>query len=195
MKHYFIVFFVVALLTHKSLSTDETYYWKDYDGTIPDDALEGGYDIHSNSIFIGKAQVGEDHIVVPIYPNISDVQTFSDGKVEKINSGIKILCGSEQPVDWIRASAENFHVVLIGKNPVQGGELKNKGHLHVGRIFYENEIKIGPILSYDLDKACLHFVHKHLVLSTDKYEVLVYDSPRERPRRPWNRRGPGRRFH
>jgi hypothetical protein len=71
------------------------YYWRDYYGKIPDDAVEGGKDIRGNPTYIGQAFVLHHGILIgQIYPGQISLTTSKEGihvtnvynKVSTLNS-------------------------------------------------------------------------------------------------------------
>jgi hypothetical protein len=90
-------FFITSLFyTSLVLSTPQDYYWREYNGTIPDDAIIGGKSLAQN-VYIGQAYVKKEGlIVVKIIPGVKEVLATIKG-VRKIDQYIKvsrIMCES-----------------------------------------------------------------------------------------------------
>lgn len=56
------------------------YYWRDYHGKIPSDAIEGGRDIRGHPTYIGQAFVLHHGILIgQIYPGQKSITTSKEG--------------------------------------------------------------------------------------------------------------------
>ena len=66
------------------------YYWRDYAGTIPQDAVLGGRNEHGDKIYIGQAYVPNVGLIVSeIYKGLDEVEIPYHG-IETIDSNIKV---------------------------------------------------------------------------------------------------------
>ena len=98
---FLLVFTVIQVsicLNEGSTTTTKTksiiffldYYWREYTGTIPDDALVGGQDINKKDVYIGQAYVhGDGLIVSEIFPGVREVHAPING-VKTVKSYIKV---------------------------------------------------------------------------------------------------------
>lgn len=67
------------------------YYWKEYTGVIPPDAIPGGKDLDGQDTFIGQAYFHKHGLyVVQIFPGKMDVKSAWWG-VKKTNNDIKVF--------------------------------------------------------------------------------------------------------
>jgi hypothetical protein len=75
---------------NNQLTTDLDYYWREYTGEIPKDAIVGGRDANGRSIYIGQAYVKNEGIVaVQITPGVRRVFAPMKG-VKQINRYVKV---------------------------------------------------------------------------------------------------------
>ncbi|XP_071051925.1 uncharacterized protein [Onthophagus taurus] len=114
-------------------------YWRDYEGTIPSDAYSTGYNtyiaqvVYNNSLMTGT-----------FYPSKKIVVAEYDGKKE-FDDNFKLLCTSEpQSLQWEAVNMgeldhEFLHQCIIGGHQADG-------KLYIGKIYHENEWKIGKVV-------------------------------------------------
>ncbi|XP_018570728.1 uncharacterized protein LOC108910568 [Anoplophora glabripennis] len=151
------------------------YYWRDYTGEIPSDAVEGGYDINRKTTYIGQVYVKHYGIIpVTIYPGKTSV-TANIWGLHHLDSYIKILCSPyKDNFKWVPANARTLHVQMINKHLVRGGV--EYGLLtNIGRISYQGELLVAKVCSFSVGNAKLFYPAGNREKSTDSYEVLIYD--------------------
>ncbi|RZB38913.1 DUF3421 domain containing protein [Asbolus verrucosus] len=178
--------FLVILCVAEIKSEVVEYYWRDYTGLIPEDAMPGGKDINGNDTYIGQVYIHEHGLYVgQIFHGKTEVEVPCYG-VKKTDYLIKILCTPEIfRFSWLRTNAETFHVDTINKHAVVAGydHVNNKGVLNLGRVMHQGILKIGNVAAYDPDTVRLYFPHNDVEKSSKVYEVLMYDKdPLIKPR-------------
>ncbi|XP_068917934.1 uncharacterized protein [Tenebrio molitor] len=168
------IFVLFTCQTSYSLR-DLDYYWREYTGEVPEDAILGGRDINGNNIYIGQAYVkNEGLVVVQITPGVRQVLAPMKG-IKKIDKYIKILCGPQQKVFWMSSNSSNLHLALIDKHAVIGGHEDGLGYINIGRISHEGEVKIGKINSFSAESAQFYFNDNGLERLITSYEILMYN--------------------
>nr|XP_023016654.1 uncharacterized protein LOC111505969 [Leptinotarsa decemlineata] len=161
-----------------SKKPDVPYYWRDYTGFIPSDAIPGGLDLNHETTYIGQGFVGNVGIIPGIiYPGQREIYVPEHG-VKKVDTYVKILCSPyKNAFRWHPVTASDFQVKTIGKYLVKGGvEMNNL--LNIGRIAFQGEVVTGKIVTNSPDfpdTAPMFFVLKNQERETRQYEVLIYD--------------------
>jgi hypothetical protein len=75
---------------NNQLTTDLGYYWREYTGEVPEDAIVGGKDSNGKNIYIGQAYIrNEGLLVVQITPGVRQVFAPSHG-VKKTDKYVKV---------------------------------------------------------------------------------------------------------
>ncbi|KAJ3617377.1 hypothetical protein MTP99_007105 [Tenebrio molitor] len=151
------------------------YYWRDYTGEIPDDAVPGGYDRNLEPTYIGQLFV-INHGLLParIYKGQKSV-TASRYGIHSSCECIKILCSPDlHKFVWLPSTAATLHTDAIGKHLVIGG-YENGKVLNIGRGSYQEEVIVGKVCGFNIGSALLYFPYKGKELNMKSYEVLVYD--------------------
>ena len=130
------------------------YYWRDFDGSIPQDAYPGGRDINNRSIYIG--QVLSNNLLIPakIYYNKSKAFYEYAGKEYESEDNVKVLC-TQQPENfkWIPTNNEdlkNLTDVFLVKGGFEPGCTT-----YIGRLRFEGEVLVGKALTGNpLNQGC-----------------------------------------
>nr|XP_023020356.1 uncharacterized protein LOC111508939 [Leptinotarsa decemlineata] len=157
------------------------YYWRDFSGRIPSDAIPAGNNANGLS-YIGQAYLHLYGVGVgTIIPNTSEILVPCYGHVHAINTFIKILCSSIPSMfHWIHTSVSTFKMNVKDQCPVLGGLDRKtwditgtKGKLNIGRIYRKGEVIVGPVASYDND-VWLYYPSNGIEARESHYEVLVY---------------------
>ncbi|EFA03860.1 hypothetical protein TcasGA2_TC013978 [Tribolium castaneum] len=158
------------------------YYWREFTGVVPPDALPGGKDADGRRTYIGEAYVHNHGIyVVQIYPGVKEVEVPAYGP-KSASFNIKILC-TEDPESffWIKTSAKTYEKDIEGLEPVTAGYdgVGNSGVVNVGRIFYQGEVLVGDVTPYASRKGNvqLWFPFRKMERAVNFYELLVVYVP------------------
>ncbi|XP_044262490.1 uncharacterized protein LOC123009958 [Tribolium madens] len=177
MLRFTILSLIYLLLSnsHQYLCLQKDYYWRQYTGEVPKDAVVGGQDINHKDIYIGQAYVkNEGLIVAQIFPDRKEVYAPIKG-IKKIEGNIiKILCGPQENFYWIPVNSGNLHLQLIDQHAVIGGHEDGHGLINIGRISYEGETKIGKINSFNAGNALFFFNKYQNEEHINSYEILLY---------------------
>ncbi|KAJ3616393.1 hypothetical protein MTP99_003874 [Tenebrio molitor] len=142
------LFIVIFSLVPPLYSNKFDYYWRDYNGEIPDDAIPAGSDRNDKPTYIGQVYV----------PN-RQIQTVSD-KPEKFS--------------WVFTTAAKLNTHLVGRHLVIGGTESSK-ELNIGRISYQGEVIVGKVCGYNIGNALMYFPYDNKEVTASSYEVLIYD--------------------
>jgi hypothetical protein len=86
----------------------------------------------------------------------------------------QILCGPAYNFQWIVSDSKNLQVHLSGKHGVLGGHEGGLSCIHIGRISYRGETKIGRVTAYKKGDAKLFFRDRGAEKWIDSYEVLHF---------------------
>ncbi|KAJ3642674.1 hypothetical protein Zmor_025435 [Zophobas morio] len=152
------------------------YYWRDYTGEIPDDALPGGHDINKKATFIGQAFLSNVGIVPgTIYPGQPGMRLPFGWNANFSDAGMKILCSSNwNCFSWENANSTNLHMTTIGKQLVIGGCENGGSIVNLGRVMHQGELIVGKVLGYQAGNAKMFYVCGDKEHGVTSYQVLVY---------------------
>ncbi|KAJ3617373.1 hypothetical protein MTP99_007102 [Tenebrio molitor] len=169
------LFIVIFSLVSPLYSKKFDYYWRDYYGEIPDDAIPAGSDRNHKPTYIGQVFVPNRQIqTVRIYQGRASVTASADG-IFTLTSFIKILCSDKpEKFSWVSTTAAKLHTDLVGRHLVLGGNESGKA-LNIGRISYQGEVIVGKVCGYNIGNALMFFPYENKEVSASSYEVLVYD--------------------
>ncbi|KAF5299416.1 hypothetical protein FQA39_LY11562 [Lamprigera yunnana] len=163
-----ILFFFSLCLLEGGCFLYEEYYWQDFQGVIPKNALAGGKDINGKPIYIGQVLYASKLLPAKIYGN--DNKAYYTWGVEySTTKDIKILCAPHpERFKWVPTKKNEIHK-LINHRPVRGGW--EPGYdLYIGRAFYKSETLVGRVRVAGVPTSNLG-----LYISADKKEVIVND--------------------
>ncbi|RZB94398.1 uncharacterized protein BDFB_009378, partial [Asbolus verrucosus] len=151
------------------------YYWRDYFGEVPDDAVPGGLDRNHKTTYIAQLFVFNNGILTTrLYQGEKSV-TASRYGIHTSDVAIKVLCSDKpEKLSWVPTTASKLHTDTIGKHLVVGGT-ENGKVLNVGRVSYQGEIIVGKVCGYNIGNSLLFFPYQNKEIHADSYEVLVYD--------------------
>nr|XP_022900692.1 uncharacterized protein LOC111413816 [Onthophagus taurus] len=164
----FILLLVGFHLTECENIYDQEIYWRDYNKSIPQDALHVGYGLYIGHIII-------DDFLVPgtIYPKTGKFITEDNGKKEDVNN-IKIMCSQES----LRFQWEyvNFHMKelpddLLNRIVVAGYQ-NNNLRWYIGRAFHQNEWRIGKVDIFNF-KSLIIWNNDGTLHRVFKFEILT----------------------
>jgi hypothetical protein len=119
MRHFqVLLLWVVFINLTKEIASEVEYYWKEYAGVIPPDALPGGRDLDGRNTYIGQAYIhGHGLYVAQIFPgkNELDVPCYGVKKADK-DIKVKILQFSNTLQNWFtcRYCAPNTPTISSG---------------------------------------------------------------------------------
>ncbi|XP_063923018.1 uncharacterized protein LOC135137321 [Zophobas morio] len=152
------------------------YYWRDYLGIVPRDAVPGGHDVTNRTTYIGQGFYSKAGLLTgTIYPGISGIKLpYSGSNTSEI--GVKVLCSPNATCfQWKRAESTTLHSSTIGKHLVIGGFEDGK-MINIGRAMFQGELVVGKVLGFQAEKAKLYFIHGDKEYEVSSYEVLIYQA-------------------
>jgi hypothetical protein len=166
---------IIFLLHHCGVGSLENYYWREYVGRVPEDAIVAGETAAHTNVYIGQGCVQNGGLIVgAIFPGVKEVHVPYGGD-KKLDKYVKILCGPQDSFYWMSANYSNLHLEVIGKHAVIGGHEHAHGYMNIGRISYGGDIKVGKVTSYWPGKAYFYFVDNGSEKRVDSYQILMYN--------------------
>ncbi|RZC36345.1 DUF3421 domain containing protein, partial [Asbolus verrucosus] len=147
------------------------YYWRDYNGVIPSDALPAGKDFNGDDTYIGQVYTHQYGLfVVQIFPGQKVLDYICMG-LKKADSDIKILCTQhKESFSWWLTTAKTFYADTANKHAVVGGRThvnNQSAVLNIGRVMREGILKIGPLPNRKL--VYMYYPHNGVQESVDAY--------------------------
>nr|XP_022900694.1 uncharacterized protein LOC111413819 [Onthophagus taurus] len=139
MRRFILVGFLLIVKGHNIYEDD--IYWREYNKSIPEDAVHVGY-----GLYIGTRVIDGNLIPGTIYPKTGKFITEHFGKKETID-GVKIMCSQEPSrFQW---EYVNFHGNALPENLLErlvaAGYQNNSLNWYIGRGFHQNEWRIGKV--------------------------------------------------
>ncbi|KAF2897472.1 hypothetical protein ILUMI_08702 [Ignelater luminosus] len=155
------------------------YYWREYVGIIPEDAVEGGTDQSGNPTYVGQAYF--DHIgLLPaiIFPACRKAYTTAYFSELTTDKNIKILCSKhKENLEWIQTKSEETHL-LTDRGLVVGGYEVGQT-LNIGRLLYDGRVIIGKVFSHPLANKGLWIPYNERPMNFQSYEILTYKTNKD----------------
>ncbi|KAF2884631.1 hypothetical protein ILUMI_21539 [Ignelater luminosus] len=160
----------------------EGYYWREYTGELPQDAVPGGLDKHGKTTYIGQAL----HIFPPngkLIPGKIDADekkmyyAWNDIK-HVVTKNVKILC-SQNPTNfkWIETDIQNIKSMPQEKFVLGGYDTDYP--LYIGRKHTNGEVVLGKVTIPTPYDAFGYTIGEKAYFVKDTFEVLSYDSNTE----------------
>ncbi|KAF2894445.1 hypothetical protein ILUMI_11734 [Ignelater luminosus] len=173
-KMFYIMIINILLILKKTDSLNiEGYYWREYAGKVPSDALAGGIDYNGNPIFMG--QIFQNGKITPakIYPDDNKAY-YGYGKEHSGTENIKILC-SQHPERfvWIKTKHDEIHlltkhhIVLSGYHPGKT--------MYFGRVMYGRETSVGKVGAGINENRGLYITQNGEEINFHLFEILTYN--------------------
>ncbi|KAK5641279.1 hypothetical protein RI129_009826 [Pyrocoelia pectoralis] len=182
-----LLYIILALLIDKivaenkcndhSVYGDEIidYYWREYVGEIPNDAIPGGFDKSGNPTFIGQMYSAKFGLLPSTICNSSkQLLASGGGKSFTSDTFVKVLCSQHhERYKWIVTENAKTHL-LTNYHLVIGGN--EAGYvLNIGRVNHEMGILIGKVFAHHTPYRGLSIPYKEKEVTYQTYEILVYD--------------------
>jgi hypothetical protein len=166
---------IIFLLHHCGVGSLENYYWREYVGRVPEDAIVAGKTAADKNVYIGQGYLKNAGLIVgSIYPGVKEVHVPYAGD-KKLDKYVKILCGPQENFYWMLANYTNLHLKVIDKHAVIGGHQDADGYMNIGRISHGGDIIVGKISSFWPGKAHFYFIDNGSEKYVDSYQVLMYN--------------------
>ncbi|KAF5297400.1 hypothetical protein FQR65_LT01331 [Abscondita terminalis] len=149
------------------------YYWRDFDGTIPDDALPGGIDSTNKPIYIG--QVFATYLIpAKIYSNDKQAYYEYGGKEFSVTENIKILC-TQHPEQFSWIPTDNNRIKSITNTSLVLGGYEPGCTTYIGRTRRGGEVLVGKALADNHPgTAGLYVTKKNVAYHSFEFDVLSY---------------------
>ncbi|KAK5641472.1 hypothetical protein RI129_010019 [Pyrocoelia pectoralis] len=185
MKAFLLYCLIIATVSTFSyggiLSSVEDYFWRDYTGILPNDALPGGIDSNGSTTYIAQISIPSlwdpTRSTVDVLPAILQagaIIVYAPYNATVVyrsasNSSVKILCSSNpRDYQWYSTTEmlSPFHkYVIVG--------YEASSPLYAGRAVIHNETVTGKIFANDRD-AGLIVAHNGTQTHQYSYKVLTY---------------------
>jgi hypothetical protein len=165
---------IIFLLHHCGVGSLENYYWREYVGRVPEDAIVAGKTTAHTNVYIGQAYLKNAGLIVgSIFPGVKELHVPYDGD-KKLDKSIKILCGPQDNFYWMSTNYNNLQLEVIDKHAVIGGHEDAHGSMNIGRISHGGDIIVGKVTSYWPGKAYFNFVDNGSEKRVNSYQILMY---------------------
>ncbi|KAF2897471.1 hypothetical protein ILUMI_08701 [Ignelater luminosus] len=151
------------------------YYWREYVGIIPEDAVEGGTDEFDNPTYVGQAYF-EQFGLLPaiIFPACRKAHTTAHTSEVTTDKNIKILCSKhKENLEWIQTKSDETHLLTDRRLVVGGYEVGQT--LNIGRLLYDGRVIVGKVFSYPLPNKGLWIPYNERPMNFQSYEILTYN--------------------
>ncbi|KAK5646594.1 hypothetical protein RI129_005058 [Pyrocoelia pectoralis] len=149
------------------------YYWREFDGKIPQDALPGGINSEGVTTYIG--QVFGRNLVIPAKIDIvNDTVTYEWGYKEFLaTENIKILCARyPEQFQWL-STGHGYMSQLKGKHLIIGG-YEEGADIYIGRIQLDDELALGKVINGS-NQATLNTTKDGKGTQHAAFQVLSYN--------------------
>ncbi|KAF5291624.1 hypothetical protein FQA39_LY14346 [Lamprigera yunnana] len=149
------------------------YYWKEFFGSIPFDAVPGGYDEEGATTYIGQVYMQEYGLLTgTLYRGCSKIHTSAYDKDIIHDRNIKILCSNVQNrLKWM-PTKKGEHYKLSNCHLVIGGTETDLIEV-IGRIYYNGQAIVGKVFRDDAKSSGLWIPGVNS--GFPNYEVLTYN--------------------
>ncbi|KAI4464728.1 hypothetical protein MML48_3g00012081 [Holotrichia oblita] len=138
------------------------YYWRDYKGTIPEDAVNGTADLYIAQVYY------EGILPATVYPSTKQAVTECRGARRILKYPIKILCDKRKDnFEWTYVNVNSLNAEKLSDMVVGGFEVGNT--LYIGRTFHEGEWKIGKVFPPP------YYLHGLTVWYNDGRQYITHD--------------------
>ncbi|VEN48154.1 unnamed protein product [Callosobruchus maculatus] len=159
------------------------YYWRDYTGEVPCDAVVGGHDELNRTTYIGQGVALNND-----YYSLSPLTIVEGEKVQRAplwGYGMevvqtRILCvTSPYPDKWIATNSKKLVADTVDEQLVLGG-IEGSKHdnnvrydLNIGRAKVGDKLITGKIITHDTYNSVLYVVDGWQAQEVQEFEVLV----------------------
>lgn len=142
-----IFLFNFYFLVLDSASLDVNFYWRQFNSTIPSDAVKGGTDVNGNATYIGTALfLPHGNLPGNIFINDKFVYGFAALSELKTDVNVKILCAppnATQPI-WKKINIDELEAASLNCVFVEGGN-ELGATLYIGRASVKGQYIIGKV--------------------------------------------------
>ncbi|KAK4886676.1 hypothetical protein RN001_002947 [Aquatica leii] len=160
--------------TQKNVMPD--YYWRDYVGIIPNDALPGGFDKSRARTYIGQILTKDLLLPATIHNGSKTSVASANGETIYVDNFVKILCTRNRGrYRWVTTENSkthlltNFHLVIGG---TEAGYV-----LNIGRVAHDMQVIVGKVFAHHTPYKGLTIPYNNTEITYQSYELLVYQIP------------------
>ncbi|GJQ78247.1 hypothetical protein Trydic_g2575 [Trypoxylus dichotomus] len=175
MKNILCCIFNVFVLITASGKVNHHYYWRDYWGEIPHDAISYA------GIYVAQIP---NHGILPasLYPQTKEAVTEVFGRKVVETKSIKVLCDpNSENFYWEYTTTDKLTEDKL-ENLVVGG-VESGSYLYIGKIFNEGEWKICKVFPPSSEyKGLRGWNRNNTQLFSDDFQVLKYKAHPTTPR-------------
>lgn len=152
----------------------EDYSWREYAGTVPSDALEGGLDKNGKPIYIGQVLYENKLIPGKIYKGDNKIYFEWAAKAYSTNQNVKILCSQQpQKFKWLHTK-RNETGLLINMLLVNGGYEPNYS-TYIGRALSDGETSVGKVICNIDECLGLYTTNNEATQEHKVFQILSYN--------------------
>ncbi|KAF5303167.1 hypothetical protein FQA39_LY10080 [Lamprigera yunnana] len=149
------------------------YYWKEFFGTIPLDAVQGGVDEDGDPTYIGQAYLQEFGLLPgSLYKGCPKILTSAYDKDIIRDNYIKILCSNDKYLLKWTPTKQGEHHKLTNCHLVIGG-LEVGLTVNIARTRFNGETIIGKAFQDDANNSGLWIPGSRTRFTS--YEILTYN--------------------
>ncbi|RZB40658.1 uncharacterized protein BDFB_011470, partial [Asbolus verrucosus] len=151
------------------------YYWRDYHGTLPNDAVLAGIDSQGQPVYIGLVYIrGFELLPATFYPVQGIARTTAYSSILEPTENIRILCSPHpEAFEWLSIQSKDLQYYTY-LNLIPGGNEVGE-NLYIGRVFRDNGAIIGKIFRHERDNRGIWFPYGKGPANSLTYEILAYN--------------------
>ncbi|KAK5638897.1 hypothetical protein RI129_013192 [Pyrocoelia pectoralis] len=151
------------------------YYWRDYSGKTPSDAVIGGYDATETPTYVGQVYKKNYELLPATFTlDCTNGITTAHGRVVYSDKNMKILCSAEpEKMKWYPTKVGELDKLSDCTLVVGGSE--DEHVLHIGRVKYHGQTIIGKVFSRGHGARGLWIPYRDGSVHFTSYDILVYN--------------------
>ena len=149
------------------------YYWREFNGVIPQDALPGGINSDGETTYIG--QVFSKDLVIPAKIDIVNSSVSYEWGYEEffVDENIKILC-AKYPQQFLWLSTGNGLLGQLKDKHLIVGGYEEDANIYIGRIQLEDELALGKVINGST-QATLNTTKDGKGIQHAAFQILSYN--------------------
>ena len=171
----YMLFVISVTSLCQSIKNPVGYYWRDYLGEIPSDAVAGGMNRADKPTYIGQVYIkGVELLPATIRRNTLNATTSAHNKEIYANKNIKILCSNEiDKLTWIATKSNELHLLSNCNLVIGGSEVDHT--LYIGRVNHGGRTIIGKVFSRRKGFNGLWIPYNGHEINFKTFEVLAFN--------------------
>ncbi|XP_063917326.1 uncharacterized protein LOC135133026 [Zophobas morio] len=164
-------------ISNVDTSCDPDYYWRDFRGKIPPDAIEGGMTASGTPFYVAQVYIKKYGLLpATVFRNKPEAVANAHGKKLETTENIKVLCSkNKNNFKWVSIRSEDLNL-LTNTHLVVGGS-EGDQVLYIGRAFDDGSTVLGKIFKHNLRYKGLWVPSQEHEVNYLHYEVLTYVCP------------------